>query len=114
MFRTLRSHVAGQAVAEAYAAFKTRHPDYAAALFDEHFLRTRVTPLLSAPGGASTLTPDWLAEAWAAQFNSHVRNPTHLIVAATSAATDYIDLLLRALTPPIGSQLAAQASPAGD
>jgi hypothetical protein len=94
--KTMHSHSARQAVAEAFAAFARRHPDYAASLFDEPFLQSRVTPLLTAPGGASALTAEWLAGAWAAQFAGR---GLPILAAALPVAADFIGILERALTP---------------
>jgi hypothetical protein len=91
---TMHNKSARQAVAQAFAAFAKRHPDYAASLFDESFLQRRVAPLLSAPGGATILTPEWLAGAWAAQFAGRGLS---ILAGALPVAADFIDLLKRAL-----------------
>jgi hypothetical protein len=91
---TMHNKSARQAVAKAFAAFSQRHPDYAASLFDEPFLQSRVTPLLNTPGGAATLTPEWLAGAWAAQFAGRGLS---ILAAALPVAADYIALLGRAV-----------------
>jgi hypothetical protein len=106
MFTTLRSAVAREAVAAAFAAFAPRHPAYIQNLFDEHFLQSQVAPLLRAPGAAAALTPEWLAGAWAAQFGGHSDNQEHLVAQAIPVAADFIDQLIRALVPPSGSLLA--------
>lgn len=106
MFATLRSTVAREAVAAAFAAFAPAHPDYVESLFDEHFLQTRAAPLLGTPGGAAELTPAWLAEAWAAQFGGRSGDPERLVVEAIPVAADFINQLIRALAPPGGALLA--------
>lgn len=106
MFATLRSTAAREAVAAAFAAFASGHPHYVESLFDEHFLQTRVAPLLQAPGGAAALTLAWLAGAWAAQFGGRSGDPERLVAEATPVAADFITQLLRALAPPSGSLLA--------
>lgn len=91
---TMHNKSAHQAVAKAFAAFAQRHPDYAASLFDEPFLQRRVAPLLSAPGGAAALTPEWLAGAWAAQFAGRGLS---IVAGALPVAADFIGLLRRAV-----------------
>lgn len=103
MFITLRSAIAREAVATAFAAFAPRHPTYVANLFDEHFLQSRVAPLLRVPGGSAALSPEWLAGAWTAQFDQDTSNPELLIKEATPVAADFIDQLIRALARPAGS-----------
>ncbi|HMQ31492.1 MAG TPA: hypothetical protein PKD53_12250 [Chloroflexaceae bacterium] len=105
MFVTLRSAAAGQAVARAFTAFAQRHPTYAEALFDEHFLQSRVAPLLRAPGGAAALTPEWLAGAWAAQFGGRAADTEALVEAATPVAADFIELLARVILPDIVARI---------
>lgn len=108
MFVTLRSAVARQAVAAAFAAFAPLHPTFVDSLFDEHFLMTRVVPLLRTPGAAIILTPEWLAGAWVAQFGRHVEDPERLVAEATPVAADFIGQLRLALVPPVGAQLVSQ------
>jgi hypothetical protein len=93
---TMHSHSARQAIARAFATFARRHPDYAASLFDESFLQSRVAPLLTEPGGAAALTPEWLAGAWAAQFAGRSLS---ILAAALPVAADYIGMLEHTLTP---------------
>jgi hypothetical protein len=100
MSSTMHSYSARQAVAQAFAAFAQRHPDYAASLFDEPFLQSRVAPLLAAPGGAAKLTPEWLAGAWAAQFAGRGLS---ILAAALPVAADFISLLAAALAPAPGA-----------
>lgn len=106
MFHTLSSHTVREALSRAFAAFRARHPDYAAALFDEHFLRIQVLPLLAAPDGAAALTPDRVAKAWSAQFSGGARGRENLIAWALPVAADFIDLLARTLALPDEPRLA--------
>lgn len=89
----LRKYKARRAVARAYAIFAARYPDYAAALFDEHFVQTRVTPLLATEAGAATLTAKTLATAWAAQFGMNAVERDRLATLSISIASAFLAFL---------------------
>lgn len=63
--RTLR-----RAVRHAYGVFARTYPNWVAALFDEHFVNTRLLPLLhqAAQAGAK-VTPTQVAELWVRQVS---------------------------------------------
>jgi hypothetical protein len=81
--RTLR-----WAVRKAYRTFARQHPQWVAALFDEHFVLTHVLPLLQqAASRGDTVTPDQIADLWARQISmlpSLRQQHTTRIVPATS------------------------------
>jgi hypothetical protein len=63
------------ALGRAYQGFARQHPEWAASLFDEHFIARRVEPLLF--GGlshSSRQAPADLARAWADQFGPSRRD----------------------------------------
>jgi len=83
-----------EAVTRAFARFGQIHPEWAAALFDQHFLKQQVTPLLIryAEGAeASQLDPVELATAWADQFTwFHEDKRQSLIVDLIPAAYSFL------------------------
>jgi hypothetical protein len=91
---TLDQHVA-RMLDTAFADFAQRRPEYVAALFDKHFVQTRVAPALAAPSAAPQMTPQRLATMWAAQFGEHASDQERLIKAALPAAGDFIRLFCR-------------------
>ena len=76
-----------RAVYSAHRLWAKRYPQWEAVFFDEHFLRTRVLPLLREQ---STITPSALAEAWIAQFHDGIRLERQLIAALTPVAADFL------------------------
>jgi hypothetical protein len=113
-YRT-RNQFARDAVDRAFTAFQSRHPDYAASLFDEHFLHVSVAPLITAPGDLAALSADQIAEAWADQYRGRARGREKLIAGAAAVAADFIELLTVAVAAPprpaaqIGDQFAGLA-----
>ena len=81
------------ALDRAYAVFAQRHPEWVAALFDEHFLVHRVAPLLHAAHARQAyFTPRTIAQAWAAQLG--MREEQHKLIArCIPVAGDFIRLL---------------------
>jgi hypothetical protein len=80
------------ALASAYSTFVCRHPQWAAALFDEHFLTHRAIPLLArCVTRDGQPTPGGLAAAWADQM-ALMEGPRRqwLIAALTPAAADFL------------------------
>jgi hypothetical protein len=76
-----------QAVYSAHRLWAKRYPQWEAAFFDEHFLRTRVLPLLRE---RTTMTPRELAQAWTAQFYRGVQRESKLLVELTPVAADFL------------------------
>jgi hypothetical protein len=91
--RTLRS-----AALAAYGEFACRHPEWAAALFDEHFVLTQALPMLvKAAAQHQQVTPGALAEAWAQQMGSAPALHQRRQAAATAMAAYYLELVAEAL-----------------
>lgn len=103
MLHYTRNRLAQTAIDRAFAAFRARHPDYAASLFDAHFLHLYVAPLLAAPGGLTALSAEQIAAAWADQYRGRARGRERLIAGATAVAADFIELLGLAFAPPAQS-----------
>lgn len=76
-----------RAVYSAHRLWAKRYPEWEAAFFDEHFLRTRVLQLLSEK---RTITPTELAQAWVAQFYGVVRREPQLVAELTPVAADFL------------------------
>lgn len=76
-----------RAVYSAHRLWAKRYPEWEAAFFDEHFLRTRVLQLL---GEKPTITPMELAQAWIAQFYGVVRREQQLLTELTPVAADFL------------------------
>ncbi|GMR10366.1 MAG: hypothetical protein BMS9Abin28_1187 [Anaerolineae bacterium] len=77
MFGQVRAAVSGfsqrwgfeAAVLRANRRFDRDHPEWSAALFDDHFLRGRAAPILARYlDGPASANPDELAEAWMQQL----------------------------------------------
>ncbi len=79
-----------QALYSAHRLWAKRYPQWAAAFFDEHFLRTRFLPLLDQQ---ATVTPTALAQAWVAQFYGAVRLEQQLVTELTPVAADFLHFL---------------------
>jgi hypothetical protein len=59
-----------RAVRHAYTAFARAHPNWVAALFDEHFVNTHLLPTLQmAAERGDKVTPMQVAELWARQVS---------------------------------------------
>lgn len=71
-----------EAVSRAFARFGQSHPEWVAALFDEHFLKQQVTPRLTLYGASPVipLAPDELATAWADQFTWFDEDKRHSLI----------------------------------
>ena len=82
------------ALAHAYAAFARHHPQWAASLFDEHFLTHRAAPFLARclTRGAS-LDPAELASAWADQMSLPAGERQRRIAELTPACADFLGWL---------------------
>ncbi len=76
-----------RALYSAHRLWAKRYPEWEAAFFDEHFLRTRALPLLREQ---ATITPSALAQAWIAQFHAGLRLEQQLINALTPVAADFL------------------------
>jgi len=76
-----------RAVYSAHRLWAKRYPEWEAAFFDEHFLRTRVLQLLSEK---RTIIPTELAQAWVAQFYGVVRREQQLVAELTPVAADFL------------------------
>lgn len=76
-----------RAIYSAHRLWAKRYPQWEAAFFDEHFLRTRVLPLLCEQ---ATITPSALAQAWIAQFHDGIRLERQLIGELTPVAADFL------------------------
>lgn len=84
------------ALTRAYTAFVQRHPDWAATLFDEHFLVHGAAPLLAQTLlRASPATPTAFAAAWADQLTLAPEGRARRIAELTPVAADFLQLLDR-------------------
>lgn len=96
--RDYQRRVLQVAALAAYEEFARRRPDWAAALFDEHFVRSRALPLLEqAIAGNGQVAPGALAVAWARQFSSPSALHRERQMAATAAAGEYLELVAEAI-----------------
>ncbi len=83
------------ALTRAYTAFVQRHPDWAATLFDEHFLVHGAAPLLAQTLlRASPATPTAFAAAWADQLTLAPEGRARRIAELTPIAADFLQLRL--------------------
>ena len=83
-----------QALTDAYAAFSEQHPDWAASLFDEHFLTHRAGPILERyQAGCASAAPRELAEAWAEQMWLEADRRQRYVNELTPVAADFLQLL---------------------
>ena len=76
-----------RAVYSAHRLWAKRYPEWHAAFFDEHFLRTRVLQLLATK---ASITPQELAQAWVAQFYDGIRREPQLVADLTPIAADFL------------------------
>ncbi len=76
-----------RATYSAYRLWAKRYPQWAAAFFDEQFLRVRVLPLLRAEG---MITPTALAQTWVAQFHNGIYREQELVAELTPVAADFL------------------------
>lgn len=76
-----------RAVYSAHRLWAKRYPEWHAAFFDEHFLRTRVLQLLATK---ASITPQELAQAWVAQFYDGIRREPQLVAELTPIAADFL------------------------
>lgn len=84
---------------QAYIPFARRYPQWAASLFDEHFLVHRVAPLLLVPdSGQVPLSAATIAGAWAAQLGTSGAPRQKQNVEATPVAAEFLRLLKHELS----------------
>jgi hypothetical protein len=84
--RTLR-----RAVRRAFATFVRTYPNWAAALFDEHFVNVHLLPLLHrAAEAGEKVTPTQVAEVWARQVSMLPSLRQKHIARITPAATHFL------------------------
>jgi len=76
-----------QAIYSAHRLWAKRYPEWEAAFFDEHFLRTHVLPLF---GEEVEISAERLAQAWVAQFHNGVHGEQKLIRELTPIAADFL------------------------
>ena len=83
------------AIRRAYANFARRHPDWAAAYFDEHFLvRHTAMVLKHNPRMSRTSMALMLATEWSRQFRWANKPRQHrLVIEATAVANSFLQLL---------------------
>jgi hypothetical protein len=75
----------------AHKDFSRRYPQWKAALFDEHFLTTRVAPLLVVSGQNNyCLDPKKLAREWANQLTFNAENRKAFIAELTSILPEFL------------------------
>ncbi|MCL5998577.1 MAG: hypothetical protein M1546_21350 [Chloroflexi bacterium] len=81
------------AVASTYAAFTRMHPEWAASLFDMHFLTHRARPILEQYArGDITGTAHALANAWADQLSHDGEVRAQRVRELTPVADDFLCL----------------------
>lgn len=86
------------ALQRAYEAFRREYPQWAASLFDEHFLTHNAAPYLAGGSEASdTFIARALANAWADQLSLSAEPRRQLIVVLTPAAARFVKLFEREL-----------------
>lgn len=105
------------AVRTAYATFAEWHPQWAQSLFDEHFVMTRLLPLLeSAIHEGVTVTPYQIALLWSQQVSQLPDRQLHHSAAILSAARQFLALLAEVMAdnqpPDAGARPADTPSPA--
>jgi hypothetical protein len=84
-----------RALHSAHLIWSKRYPEWSAAFFDAHFLRTRVIPLLVAcQDELATVDPVILAQAWADQFPGAENRHPRLIAELTPAAADFLQFVV--------------------
>lgn len=84
-----------RALYSAHLIWSKRYPEWSAAFFDAHFLRTRVIPLLVAcQNELATVDPVILAQAWADQFPGAENRHPWLIAELTPAAADFLQFVV--------------------
>jgi hypothetical protein len=91
--RALRS-----AALAAYEQFARQHPEWAASLFDEHFVLAQALPMLEqAAGSGRQVSPGALAAAWSYQMGCTAELRRRHQAAATAVAAHYLALVAQAL-----------------
>jgi hypothetical protein len=82
----------------AYAEFARRYPEWVASLFDEHFVKLHVLPILRSAGALGRPAPAALvAYAWAAQLNNSPARQRELAAGALPVATQFLNLVQQAV-----------------
>ena len=79
-----------RAATSAHTIWSKRYKAWSESYFDEHFLRTRVQPLLLHSRGRVTAVS--LANLWADQFALSDQHRRELVAEFTAAASDYLYL----------------------
>ena len=91
--RTLR-----WAVRKAYRAFARQHPQWVAALFDEHFVLTHVLPLLQqAAITGDRMTPIQIADLWAKQISLLPTSRQQQMARIVPTTIHFLDMVTDAL-----------------
>jgi hypothetical protein len=108
--RTLR-----RAVRQAYFNFARRYPQWVAALFDEHFVRIHLLPLLQrAADSGDKVTPGQVATMWARQVSMLPRlrqqHTARMVPAATHFLCMVADELAETQVGPKGNVLVETAA----
>jgi hypothetical protein len=82
------------AVRKAFTAFSRDHPDWVAALFDEHFLLKIAEKVLTdMRGNPRTLDPSVLADVWADQVWMTQETRKKMVRELTPVAFEFLDRL---------------------
>ncbi len=91
--RTLR-----RAIQRAYVRFAKQHPQWVAALFDEHFVLTHLLPMLQdAAASGAPLTAQAVAYRWSCQFSMLPTARQQHMTRILPAATRFLSLVAEAL-----------------
>ncbi|MCC6167645.1 MAG: hypothetical protein IT329_10490 [Caldilineaceae bacterium] len=95
--KDLRQRMVRRAALAAQHEFVRRCPDWHAALFDEHFVRTWALPLLAEAADNTCLPATLLAAAWAHQFGGTQADHRRRQAEAMPIAACYLQLVAEAL-----------------
>jgi hypothetical protein len=110
LHRTLQRLVLRPALRRAYVRFAAANPQLAASLFDDHFVQTRIAPLLAlALDNGARLRPEAVAESWLAACGAPKSRKHEACFAAVRAATELLAYIEQELRPEQRQMLAIPA-----
>lgn len=82
------------ALRDAYASFAKQHPEWTVNFFDEHFVQSKLLPLLErAADEAVTVTPDQVAQLWVKQFSLLLTRQRQHLATVMPIAAHFLALL---------------------
>ncbi len=107
LVRRYQRHTLNRAATRAYRNFARQHPQWVAALFDEHFIFTHVLPLLQkAASTGEKVTPMQVAEIWAKQISVLPKMRQNHTARMTPIAGNYLSRVTDELAETPVSQVA--------